>query len=192
MSSVATPLMTAEEFARLPQPADGSRQELVRGRVVTMPPPGFRHGRVQLLIGAALTNYADANGMGQTTVESGLQTESDPDTVRGPDVAYWSKERIPLDQAPTGYPEVAADLCVEVLSPNKRKASTNAKIREYFTRGVRLVWVVDPEARTVTIYHQPGDGRVLWDDSTLTGEDVLPGFSCEVARFFPPQVAGES
>jgi Uma2 family endonuclease len=184
--------MTAKEFAKLPQPADGSRQELVRGRVVTMPPPGFRHGRVQLLIGAALTSFADANGLGQSTVESGLQTESDPDTVRGPDVAYWSKERIPLNQAPTGYPEVAADLCVEVLSPNKRKAATKVKIREYSARGVRLVWVVDPEARTVTVYHQPGEGRVLWDDLTVSGEGVLPGFSCEVARFFPPEVEGES
>jgi Uma2 family endonuclease len=183
--------MTAKEFAKLPQPADGSRQELVRGEVVTMPPPGFRHGRVQLLIGAALTTYADANGLGQTTVESGLQTEFDPDTVRGPDVAYWSKERMPLNQAPTGYPEVAADLCVEVLSPSKRKAGINAKIREYFTRGVRVVWVVDPETRTVTIYRQPGEGRVVWEDSTLTADDVLPGFSCPVAQFFPQQSSAE-
>lgn len=58
------------------------------------------------------------------------------------------------------------------------------KIREYFDSGVRLVWVVHPEERTVTVYTKPGDGTVLWEDATLTGGDVLPGFSCPVAEFF--------
>jgi Uma2 family endonuclease len=184
MSRVATPLMTAEEFAGLPQPADGSRQELVRGRIVTRPPPGFRHGEVQLAIGTILRQFVRANQLGRVTVESGLRTESDPDTVRGPDVAFWSKERLPLDQKPAVYPEVAADLCVEVLSPHVTRARMNTKIREYFARGVRLLWVVDPEQQTVTIYGKPGEGRVVWDDATLTGEDVLPGFTCPVAEFF--------
>jgi Uma2 family endonuclease len=176
--------MTAKEFAHLPQPSDGSRQELVRGEVVTMPPPGFRHGEVQLAVGAILRQFVRTNQLGRVTVESGLQTEFDPDTVRGPDVAFWSKERLPLDRTPETYADVPADLCVEVLSPSNTTAGMKTKIREYFTRGVRLVWVIDPEMRTVAIYRQPGEGRVVWDDATLTGEDVLPGFACPVAELF--------
>jgi Uma2 family endonuclease len=185
MAIVATPLLTAEEFAALPPPADGSKQELVRGVVVIMaPPPNFGHGQCQATVCIVLGNYVRANRLGRITVESGLRTEYDPDSVRGPDVAFWSKERLPLDQTPEVYPEVAADLCVEILSPSNTRTGMTEKIREYFTSGVRLVWVVDPEQRTVTIYRQPGDGKVLWDDATLTGEDVLPGFTCPVAEFF--------
>jgi Uma2 family endonuclease len=184
MSTVAVRLLTAEEFARLPEPADGSQQELVRGKVVTMPPPGFRHGRVQVRISGKIDSYALHERLGQVTVESGLQTEFAPDTVRGPDVAFWSKERIPLDEEPEGYPDVAADLTVEVRSPGDKQAALNQKIREYFKRGVRLVWIVDPAKRTVTVYHKPGKGETLRDNDVLTGEDVLPGFTCLVAELF--------
>ncbi len=184
MSSVVTPLMTAKAFAALPEPADGSKQELVRGKVVTTPIPGFQHGLIQATIAATLHNFVLANGVGRVTVETGFQTECDPDSVRGPEVAFWSKERIPLEITPQGYPDVAPDLCVEVLSPGDATPAMITKIREYLTRGVRLVWVVDPEQQTVTIYRKPGEGRVVWDDATLTGEDVLPGFTCPVAELF--------
>ncbi len=111
-----------------------------------MPPPRFRHGNVQLAVAARLYHFVLANGLGRTTVESGLQTEFDPDTVRGPDVAFWSKERLPLDQIPEGYPEVAADLCVEVLSPSNTTAGMDAKVREYLRAACSLVWVVDAGA----------------------------------------------
>jgi Uma2 family endonuclease len=99
-------------------------------------------------------------------------------------VAYWSAERLPFDQEPEGYPEVAADLCVEILSANKRLRQILEKLREYFARGVRMVWIVDPEDRTVTVYRTPDEGRVLHESATLFGEDVLPGFSCRVAELF--------
>jgi Uma2 family endonuclease len=85
---------------------------------------------------------------------------------------------------PEVWPDIAADLVVEVQSPSARRRTTQDKIREYLNRGVRMIWVVDPEARTVTVYRQAGEGRLLWDDATLTGEDVLPGFECRVAEFF--------
>lgn len=179
-----TKLLTAEEFARLPNPPDGSKQELVKGEVVTMPPPRFEHGECQLAIGSLLRAFVKANRLGRVTVESGLVTEHKPDTVRGPDVAFWSAERLPFDQKPEVYPEVAADLCVEVLSPSDREHRINTKVREYFDGGVRMVWLVDPEDHTITVYRQPGEGRVLWETATLTGEDVLPGFSCRVSEFF--------
>lgn len=184
MTTTAIKLITAEEFARMPDPPDGSKEELVRGVIVRLPIPGFRHGFCQSNVGFLLRAYARANRNGRVTVESGLQTEFDPDTVRGPDVAFWSAERLPLDQVPQGYADVAADLVVEIQSPSSRRQTTQDKIREYLNRGVRMIWIVEPEARTVTVYRQAGEGRLLWDDATLSGEDVLPGFQCRVAEFF--------
>ena len=173
----ATKPITAAEFLEMPEPPDGSKQELVRGEIVMLPPPGFEHGNVQSNTNYVLKHYVRAHQLGWVTVESGVVTEIGPDTVRGPDVAFWSKERLPLDQPPPrGYPEVAPDLCVEVLSPSNRPAQVQAKVREYLTRGVRLVWVVDPEQRNVTIYRTADEGQVLDESATLTGEDVLPGF----------------
>src|SRR5262249_39757972 len=145
MAIVTPKLITAEEVYLMPDPPDGSKQELVRGEIIMLPPPGFEHGDVPLGVGSLLRPFVKANSLGRVTVESGVITERGPDTVRGPDVAYWSKERLPLDQPrPRGYPEVAPDLCVEVLSPSNRLRDMRDKIEEYFNRGVRMVWIVDP------------------------------------------------
>jgi Uma2 family endonuclease len=118
------------------------------------------------------------------TVESGQPTTSNPDTVRGPDVAFWSFERLPADQTPRGYPDIAADLVVEVMSPSNTDPQLREKAREYLARGVRVVWVVDPDDRSVTVYRQPDEGRILWQEATLTDAEVLPGFACRVREFF--------
>jgi Uma2 family endonuclease len=131
-----------------------------------------------------LRHFANAHHLGRVTVESGVVTERDPDTVRGPDVSYWSYERLPADQEPEGYPEVAADLCVEVLSPSDRPGKMREKVREYFTRGVRMVWLIDSDDRNVWVYRAPDEARVLHESATLSGEDVLPGFTCRVADLF--------
>ena len=185
MSATTTKkLLSAEEFAKLPNPSDGSRQELVRGEVITVPPPRVVHGLVQVNVVFALKTYARQTKSGRITAESGVTTEEDPDTVRGPDVAFWSYKQLPADQIPAAYPTVAPDLCVEVRSPSNTAQKLTRKLREYFARGVRMVWIVDPAERTVKIYRQPGDGRVLWEDATITGDDVLPDFAWSIAEFF--------
>lgn len=188
MSTVAEPpkkLLTAEEFAALPEPSDGSKQELVRGEVVTvMSSPGFNHGIVQVNIATLLKVFTKQHRLGRVTTESGVRTEYDPDSVRGPDVGYWSYERVPPDQTPKPYPKVAADLCVEVRSPSNTQRKLTLKAREYLASGVRMVWIVDTEERTVTIYRQPDEGRVIAEDASISGEEVVPGFSCRVSEFF--------
>jgi Uma2 family endonuclease len=184
MSTAATKLLTAEEFARLPDPPDGSKQELVRGEVVTMPPLGFLHGTVQVNVAVAVKAFVKQHKLGRVTVESGVLTERGPDSVRGSDGAYWSYQRLPQDDVPVVYANEPADLVAEVVSPGNTKQRMTEKVRESFDSGVRQVWVVHPEERTVTVYTKPGDGTVLWEDATLTGGDVLPGFSCAVAEFF--------
>jgi Uma2 family endonuclease len=184
MSVAAKPLLTAEEFARLPDPPDGAKQELVRGEVVTMPPPGFVHDHVQVNITYLVESFNRVHNLGHLTVESGVITETGPDTVRGPDVAFWSYATLPADHVPVVYANVAADLVAEVVSPSNTRKQVARKLREYFVSGTRLVWIVDPEDRTVTVYTKAGEGTVLWEDATVTGGDVLPGFSSPVSEFF--------
>ena len=184
MSVVTTPLLTAEEFARRPRPIDGSREELVRGEVVTMPPPGFRHGKVSHAVAYRVSRFLEDHPLGTVVAETGLQTEEDPDSVRGPDVSFWRFERLPADADPEVYAEVPADLCVEVRSPSNTAKKLREKASEYLKAGVRMVWVVDPEDRCVTVFRKPGRGVSVWDDEVLDGEDVLPGFQCPVSKMF--------
>lgn len=183
-TATAKRLITAEEFMRMPDPPDGSKQELVRGEIVTMPPPSFRHGICQGNVIALLHAYARSSGLGRVTPESGVITERDPDTVRGPDVTYWSFKRLPVSEVVDTYPNVAPDLIVEVISAAKHLAKVMDKLPEYFERGVSMVWIVDSEERTVRVYRSADEGRVLHTTATLTAEDVLPGFSCKVAELF--------
>jgi Uma2 family endonuclease len=184
MPASTTMLLTAEQFLRRPQPADGSKEELVRGEIVMSPPPGFLHGSIQFRVGAILDAHVRPRLLGRIVVETGVVTARDPDNVRGPDVSFWSKERLPLDQQPSGYPNAVADLCVEVLSPDDSIAKVRTKVREYLASGVRLVWVVDPESMTVTV-HRPGVPEVTYPATdTIDGGDVLPEFRSKVIEFF--------
>src|SRR5580700_6085443 len=102
MSTVQQPLLTIADFERLPDPPDGSKLELVRGEVVVMPPPKGRHGICCSQIAWLLKNFTTPAKLGWvTTNDTGIVLERDPDTVRGPDVAFWSITRQPT--IPEGY-----------------------------------------------------------------------------------------
>jgi Uma2 family endonuclease len=184
MSPVTAQLLTAEEFFALPDPEDGSKHELVAGKVVTMPGPGVEHGEIQVNVAFAIKLFLKQNPIGRVVTESSVVTERKPDTVRGPDVSYYSKERLPLGRRVVGYHSEVPDLCVEVVSPSNTMKQLKAKAKEYLFAGVRRVWIVDPEDRTVTVVVDPLESRTLEADAVLDGGDVLPGFSCKVADLF--------
>jgi len=187
---VTTPvtLMTAEELLAYPMP--NTRTELVRGRLIVREPPGMRHGECALRLGVALSNYltrdretrALAETRGRVLVgDSGFTLARNPDTVRGPDVAYVSRTRwsAPL---PEGYGEFAPDLAVEIRSPNDRIGGVLGKVGDWLDAGTALVWVVDPARQLVTVYRADGSQAMLGAHDTLSGEDVLPGFALPVAE----------
>lgn len=184
MATVETKRLTADEFFDLPAPTDGSKLELVRGEVVAMPGPGVEHGEVPLAVGTAIRNYLAGNRIGRVMTESGAVTERGPDTVRGPDVSFYSKDRLPLGQRVVKYHDQPPDLCVEVISPSNTKRQIRDKVKEYFFAGVRVVWLVDPELRSIEVLRAPDESRTLYDDATLDGGDVLPGFACKVSDLF--------
>lgn len=183
MPAVLDKLVTIEEFAKYPEPADGSREELVRGTVITMAPPKARHGIICQNIARMLGQFVHSRRLGWVASnDTGVIIERDPDTLRGADVAYWSISREPV--LPEGYFESVPDLVVEALSPDDRKKAVREKIQDYVSSGVKLVWLVDPEVRTVTVYAGSMRGAELDESETITGGDALPGFSCKVADFF--------
>ena len=108
----------------------------------------------------------------------------DPDKVRIPALSFTRRERIPKDGRAKGHARVALDLVVEVVSPNDTVTKLNAKINDFLAAGVPLVWVAYPETRTVQVLRSDGTGRLLKIGDILEGEDVLPGFRCEVAEIF--------
>jgi Uma2 family endonuclease len=183
MATMTQQLLTAEEFMNLPDPPDGSQQELIRGVIVTMPPPKGRHGVCCAALVRVVGNHVHDNRLGTLTAnDTGVILEHSPDTVRGPDIAFWSAERV--KEIPDGYFEIPPDLAIEVVSPSDTHTKLQEKVRLYIKNGVRMVWLVDPELRIVTIYRTTGEARTLEENDTLSGDEVLPGFSCQVSAFF--------
>jgi Uma2 family endonuclease len=194
--STATRPITAEEFFDWVQlPENGNRWfELVRGEVIELPPPMKPHGYVCANVARILGNYTFQRRKGYVTCnDSGVILERGPDTVRGPDVALYEDARRYADLHPK-YGEVPPRLAVEVLSPSDKAKQVNRKITDYLKSGVDLVWLIDPEDRTVTVYRRDRGPERVEENGELTGAEILPEFRCAVAVFFflPEETGSEA
>lgn len=175
-------LMTAEELLREQPPH--KRSELIRGRLVVREPAGGRHGDVTMRVTLPLANHVKEHDLGRVyAAETGFKIESDPDTVRAPDVAFIRKERLP-DTEPKGYPAYAPDLVGEVLGADDRPGEVLAKVGAWLDAGVKLVWVVDPGKRIARVYRADGGESQLQGGDSLDGEDVVPGFSLPLEQLW--------
>lgn len=176
-------ILTAEQLLHINYPDKST--ELVRGNLVVKEPAGYRHGLVIARLARELANHVEANHLGQILgAETGFTLFRDPDTVRAPDVGFVRRGRVP-HPAPTGFAELAPDLVVEVLSPTDRAGDVLAKVGDWLEAGVRLVWVVDPDARVARIYRPDGREAVIAAGEALDGEDVVPGFRCPLTAVLP-------
>lgn len=172
--------MTADDLFRLPE--SGKRYELVAGELVEMAPPGGEHGYVAARVLYHLSAFIAQHNVGGAVfaAETGFQIARDPDVVRAPDVAYVAEPRLSQARVP-GYPTLAPDLVVEVVSPNDTAEQVHAKVEDWLRAGTQLVWVLYPATRSAVSYRPDGEARVLHEADTLSGEPVLPGFSCRLA-----------
>ena len=176
--------ITADEFWRLC--ADGKPRELVRGQVVETMPAGFEHGRIAQWVATQLTLYQQQirQYLGEVVVEAGFVIRyPDSESVRAPDVAFIRKERLP-DPCPRTFAEFAPDLVVEVISPNDAYSTIREKVEEWLRAGVAVVWVVDPNRRTVEILRADAPPQTLREGETLTCEPLLPGFALPLTTLF--------
>jgi Uma2 family endonuclease len=169
-------LMTADELLHVNIP--GKQVELVRGVLVVREPPGFQHGEIMLRLGARLLQHVDAHDLGLVVVgDPGFKLTTDPDTVRGPDVAFIRRERAP-HPTPVGFAAVPPDLVVEIRSPSDRPGDILGKVGDWLSAGTQLVWVIDPTHHVAQVYRRDETQSTIGPREALDGEDVLPGFSC--------------
>ena len=177
-------ITTAEELLRA---GDIGRCELIRGELRTMIPPGYRHGRLQVRLGRKLDEFVEAQELGTVLGEVGFILSRDPDTVRAPDVAFMRQGH---PEPERGFLSGAPDLAVEILSPDDRPGYVADKVAEWLEAGTAAVWIVDPDARTVTVHEPDRAPCVVNDTKILRGGDLLPGFMLEIREIFGKQREG--
>ena len=183
MTTTQTKLITADELLMMPD--DGYRYELLRGVLIRRMLRGDRHGEAAAWTAAEFANYVRANSCGAVRAEIGYRLESDPDTVRAPDVSWIAPEN--TGEPIPGYRAGAPDLAVEVKSPNDSRPEMFAKAQMWIGYGTRIVLVLAPEPVTVTVYRPNAEPVTLGEDDDLDLNDLLPGFSCPVWRLFRQQ-----
>jgi Uma2 family endonuclease len=183
MTAVADHLLTVEEFARLAD--SGGPAELVRGRIVEMNRPTPRHGQICNEVAWLLNSFVRPQRLGEVVInDAGVVTARDPDTMRGADVAFYSKTRFGEGRLPDGYLEKVPDLVFEVLSDSDRWSALLAKVAEYLDAGVRAVCILDPSDETAYLYHGDQPVRILTSTQDLTLPELLGEFRVQVAEFF--------
>ena len=157
--------------------------ELVNG-VLVEKPMGYRESVLALALGSWLRAFVEKNNLGLVSGPDGM-TELFPGLVRIPDVAFASWSRIPGGVVPSeSIPELTPDLAVEILSQRNTPAEMERKRAEYFEAGVKLVWIADPDSRTVEVSTSQGKSTLLGAPDKLDGGNVLPGFTLPLADFF--------
>ncbi len=187
MSRVATPpnqRVTAEDLFR--RNVRDERTELVAGELLRMSPAGAEHGVIAMRIGAWLLMFVEQHQLGLVcAAETGFLVGRDPDTVRAPDAAFISRERLGEGRPPKKFWPLAPDLAVEVISPSESAEQVQERLRDWFAAGVRAVWMLYPGTASVHAYRSPSEVRIFQRGEELTGgDDLLPGFSCAVSDLF--------
>ena len=168
--------MTLDEFCE----SDLEGYEYVKGKLIPMAPPTMEHGEISMNLSFLLSLHVRENQLGRL-----YPADTDfklGDRLVKPDIAFVSTARMPENKRQAS--PVAPDLAVEVVSPTDIQYRVAEKAFAYLDAGTRLVWVVEPVGKTVTVYRSKTDIKTLPSNDTLNGEDVVEGFSCQVAQLF--------
>jgi Uma2 family endonuclease len=172
---------TPEDLLRMEH---GPRYELVDGQLVEKA-MGQEASRVEVRLIRYLDEYAEANGGGAFSSSCGYQIfPHEPRRVRYPDASFIRAERLPAGGLLRGHSRTVPDLAVEVVSPNDTAEEIDARVKDFLRVGAPLVWVAYPATRSVDIFRGDGTGGWRAEGQELSGEDVLPGFTCRVADLF--------
>ena len=169
-------LLTIDDYLQLGD--DRRLTELVRGRVVEMPPTKMGHGVIGGIIARLLGNFVDAQKLGRViTNDAGVITQRNPDTLRGADIAYYSFQRVPPDfDLFADYPTSPPEIVFEVKSPGNSWRDITEKVAEYLHIGVDVVCVIDPEARVAVVHTPSAPPKTLTMEQSLEFPNFLPGF----------------
>lgn len=183
-------LYTVDDVWQLAQQPENEHKHfyLIDGELFWDMAPGYRHGRLEILIGHHLLVYAEAHDLGEVTGEVGYYPAEDRHTLLGPDVAFVRKQDAPPDAHEKFVPRMP-DIAVEIQSPSNTLAELRRKAAVYLANGTELVWLVLPAQASVEVWRLGPDGELASEtldrDGSLSGEPVLPGFELQLQRLFP-------
>ncbi len=159
------------------------RYEIVYGEIKERSMPSPIHGRIQLQIGAKLLSHVEENNLGAVYTETHFELAEKLSRV--PDVAFVSFARFPeAGEDESSRWHIAPDLAVEIISPTDDYEDVQEKITEYFIFGVKQVWIISPESRTLSIYFSRTNVKILTETDELNGEEILPGFRMNLSEIF--------
>ena len=175
---------TVAEIERL---SEDEAFELLDGEPLPMSPTDFLHGDTTLECAGRLRAVVKRDRLGLVVTEAGFYLPTRLESLLAPDVAFVRRERVPPPSQWIGFQHLAPDLAVEVVSPSDTANEINDKTQTYLEAGVRLVWVIYPRRRLVTVFTPDGIARILRHQDVLDGGDVIPGFSMAVADLFAGQ-----
>ena len=184
MTDIAKPSgrLVAEDLYAIPD--DGKKYELLNGELLVSEPPFAWHGVLQARLAAALLAFAKPRRLGAVMTESGYVLRRTPDTVRGPDVAFVRAERLLSPDSRDRFIEGGPDLVAEIVSDGDTPSEIAEKVQGYVASGTRLVWVLYPRRKQAIVHRASGIATPLWEEDSLEGGDVLPGFTMPLAELF--------
>ena len=164
---------------------EAGRCELVRGAIVMMSPSSAGHGVVAARLAAIIGGFVEMHDLGVAlAAETGFLVETNPDTVRAPDVAVVLKERVAQVIPARGFARGAPDLAVEVLSPDDSWKATVAKAKMWLQKGARSAWIIDPLKQVAEVHTADGRVRRFTGTGILADEAILPGLAIPMTRLF--------
>ncbi len=160
--------------------------EVVDGQIVEEPPLGARESWVLLKLNFEIIKALTVDQSGSLAPEALFLLDDSRRLRRRPDLAFISTERWPLDKpAPSEAAwDVIPDLAIEIISPTDMIDDLMSKIEEYFAVGVRLVWVIHPKYRKLYAYQSPTNVQILDQNDTLSGGEMISGFSMPLSKIF--------
>ncbi len=183
MSAVLEQSITIEEFYE--KAMEGFRGELVRGELRETLPTSILHGIIAGRIAIILGMFVMQKELGEVlTAETGFKLFVNEKTVRVPDVAFLSNEKLAEVKDFSKFFNGTPDLAVEVISPSETYDEVQGKLEDYLAAGVKTVWIVRPKQKSITIYNSLFDFRVFQEDEEIGGGDVLPNFKCKLENIF--------
>ncbi len=183
LESTQTKLVTADELFTMPDTERGC--ELVRGKIIKYMPAGNLHGIIALKIGRIVGNFVEDNDLGVViAAETGFLISRNPDTVRAPDAAFISNEKLAEYGITEKFFPDAPDLAIEVVSPNDKKREIEDKVQDYLAAKVKLVWIIYPQKQIVAVHRQSKVVSILFETDELEGEEILPNFKFPLEKLF--------
>ena len=176
-------LLTCADVVKLPESLDSGdvSYELDNGRLVIMAPPGDQHAAIQLNVGYELKRQGEVAGYGKARTEVGVVLWRNPDRLVGADAAFVATASLPMVVSREGYLETIPDLVVEIRSRNDTLPELMAKAQDYLTAGVKIVWLVDPQSRSVMVYVGQTEPTRVEEHEVLNAGEIIPGFQYKVS-----------